>query len=138
MAFIDHQIEDACGIGGRLSATEALITRLGADVVATWRDEHGATALHEAVYWSYCSDILSALITAGVDVTVASTRGITALHWAETADQVRVLTAAGALVSARTLKGATPLHIACAKLKPHSFLTVYTTHTQIHLTETII
>ena len=109
-----EKIRIACGPSGSLEATEALIKEHGADAVAVWRHWRGFTAIHGAVMYSRGGDVMRALITAGVDVTVAAASGWTALHYARRADEVLVLAAAGALVSARTTSGWIPLHEACA------------------------
>ena len=111
------EVQYACGPSGSLEKTEAMIKQHGADRVAAWRDRYGCTALYYAVN-NDDSDVLSALIRAGVDVTVtvAGNGVTTVLHWAKTAEAVCVLTAATAnmaLVSARTPYGSTPLHYAC-------------------------
>ncbi len=113
MALTYREVQDACGRNGSI---EAMIKEHGAAGVAAWRDRYGRTALHYAVRLNTDSDVLRALIRAGVDVMVAGNYGYTALHCAKTAEQVRVLMAATAnmaSLSARNSIGRTPLHIAC-------------------------
>ncbi len=105
------EVQDACGLNGSLKATEAMILEYGAPAVAAWRDMYRFTALHYATR-NADSDVLRALIRAGVDVTAVSNNGTTALHCAKTVEAVRVLTASGASWSAQTLSGYTPLHFA--------------------------
>ena len=113
MPLTSDDVHVACGPSGSIEATEAMIKKHGAPAVAAWRDKNGRTALHCALYWRRNVNVLSALIRAGVDVTVASNLRNTALHCAETAEQVRVLTDAGASLSACNSLGYTPLYEAC-------------------------
>ena len=115
MALTYHEVQDACGRNGSIEATEAMILGHGAAAVAAWRSSGlGRTALHYAVHFNLDSNVLRALIRAGVDVKVAGYYGVTALHSAKSAEAVRDLTAAGASLSAQNSFGRTPLHWTCA------------------------
>ncbi len=114
VCITSDEMYNVCGYRGSLAATEVMIEEHGADRVAAWRDPcTGATALQYAIN-NDDSDVLRALIRAGVDAAVASRCGaIAPLHFARTSEAVHILTAAGASLTASTSDGYTPLHCTC-------------------------
>ncbi len=90
-----------------------MIKNFGAAEVASWWDQWGGTALLGALIKWLDHNVLRELIAAGVDVTLVTTGGDTALHCVKTAKAVRVLTTAGASLSVQNKEGWNPLHLAC-------------------------
>jgi hypothetical protein len=74
-------------------------------------DEHGTTALHQAV-GNTRKDVVAALLEADASVDDEDNDGKTPLHYAESADLVEFLIAAGADVDHEDCEGKTPGRIA--------------------------
>ena len=125
----DVEAQDWCGCtglhyaaqGGRVAVIE-LLTKAGCDVNAQlyqMEDSHQSlwTALHLAVYNGHMG-ALRQLLTAGVDVKVRDSEGLTALHYASTVRAlvtqggIELLVKAGAEVNAQAEDGYTALHYA--------------------------
>jgi ankyrin repeat protein len=94
---------------GHLPRVQRLL-KLGADV--SYRcNEHGTTALHQAVGNSH-KDVVEALLEADASVDDEDHEGKTALHYATTADVVDALIMAGADVDHENREGRTPGRLA--------------------------
>lgn len=94
---------------GQLPRVQRLL-KLGADV-AYRCDEHGTTALHQAVGDSH-KDVVEALLEADASVDDVDFEGKTALHFATVADIVVALIMAGADVDHEDHQGKTPGRLA--------------------------
>lgn len=94
---------------GQLPRVQRLL-KLGADV-GYRRNEHGTTALHQAVGSSH-RDVVEALLEVDASVDDTDHEGKTALHFATSADIVESLVMAGADVDHEDREGKTPGRLA--------------------------
>ena len=94
---------------GQLPRVQRLL-KLGADI--SYRcNEHGTTALHQAVGNSH-TDVVEVLLAANANVDDEYNEGKTALHFTTSADIAQVLIIAGADVDHEDSEGKTPGRLA--------------------------